>query len=245
MNEKILVFTDGSSRGNPGPGGWGAIVIEPTGKVTELGGREDHTTNNRMELSAIREALIFIESRKKEGDVEIHTDSNYALQGITGWMYGWEKNGWKTKTGEPVLNQDIWKDIGSSMFRLKQKRNVDFTKVGGHVGLFGNERADVIATAMADKDQPLLFIGSLDDYESMLGGSVFDGESGEKKERKKSRTAPAYSYVSMVGGLVETHATWPECETRVKGKSGTRFKKVFSKEEETELISEWTTSIDR
>ena len=105
----IIVFTDGSSRGNPGPGGWGAVVIEASGKVVELGGREDMTTNNRMEIAAALGALAHIHTRGIAGDIEINTDSAYLLQGITMWVYGWEKNGWKTKTGDDVLNQDLWK----------------------------------------------------------------------------------------------------------------------------------------
>lgn len=244
MEEKIVVFTDGSSRGNPGPGGWGAVLVDPKGKVTELGGWEDHTTNNRMELAAAQAALAYIEDRKIDGPIEIHTDSAYLLQGVTGWMYGWEKNGWKTKTGEPVLNQDLWKDIGARVFRLKQKREIDWKKVSGHTGHRGNERADVIATNSADKAQHLLFIGSLTDYETLLGGSLFDGTDEELVAKKKSKsrsTGPAYSYVSMLGGLIETHKTWPECEKRVKGKPSARYKKVFSAEEERSLIQEWTS----
>jgi ribonuclease HI len=243
--DKIIVFTDGSSRGNPGPGGYGAIVVDTKDKVTELGGREDKTTNNRMELSAAKEALAFIESRKIEGNIEINTDSAYLLQGVTGWMYGWEKNGWKTKTGEDVLNQDIWKELGGLVFRLKQKREIEWKKVSGHTGHRGNERADEIATAAADQKQQILFIGNLTDYETMLGGSLFEGTDEElvAKKKSKSRTAgPAYSYVSMIGGLIEVHKTWPECETRVKGKPSARYKKVFSADEERSLIEEWTAS---
>lgn len=238
--DTIIVFTDGASRGNPGPGGWGAIVISADGKVTELGGREAPTTNNRMELSGALHALAFIETKKLSGKIEIHTDSAYLLQGVTGWMYGWEKNGWKTKDGGDVLNQDLWKEIGAVVFRLKQKHEIDWIKVSGHSGLVGNERVDVIATSAADEAQQLLFVGSLFAYEKMIGGSVFDGTPGVEKKKKASSSLPAYSYVSLVGGLIMVHKSWPECEKRVKGKSGVRFKKVFSKEEEAALITEWT-----
>lgn len=241
MIETITVFTDGASRGNPGPGGWGTIIIVPAGKVTELGGREDRTTNNRMELMAMKEALAFIESRKLAGPVEIHTDSAYALQGVTGWMYSWEKNGWKTKTGDDVLNQDIWKEIGGLVFRLKQKHVLDWKKVEGHAGLFGNERADEIATSFADNKKELLFVGNYRDYTKLLGGDVFDVDqvAKTKKGRTSTNGKQAYSYVSMIGGLIEVHKTWPECEARVKGKSA-KFKKVFSPDEESTLIGEWT-----
>ncbi len=242
MHETITVFTDGASRGNPGPGGWGAIVIDASDKVTELGGREEKTTNNRMELAAAKESLVFIESRKIEGNIEIHTDSAYLLQGVTGWMYGWEKNGWKTKTGEDVLNQDLWKEIGALVFRLKQKREINWKKVEGHAGLFGNERADEIATAAADQKQQLLFVGKLSEYEKLIGGSVFDTTSAVvAKKSKSTNSKPAYSYVSMIKGLIEVHKTWAECEARVKGKPA-QFKKVFSQEEESALIHEWTTA---
>lgn len=240
MKENIVIFTDGSSRGNPGPGGWGAVIVTVTGKVVELSGREDMTTNNRMELSAAKEALEYIESRKVEGDIELYTDSAYLLGGVLGWMYGWEKNGWKTRTGEQVLNQDLWKDIGAVVFRLKQFKNIEWKKVAGHSGLLGNERADMLATKAADKEQQVLFNGALSSYEKLIGGSLFDGSSDEKIFLKKTKGAQAYSYVSMINNMIETHATWSECQARVKGKSGARFKKVLSKEEQDMLIEHWT-----
>ncbi len=263
----ITVFTDGSSRGNPGPGGWGALIIYPVNdeantkhqipntKVTELGGREEHTTNNRMELMAAQQALSFIETRKIEGRpnssngersrIEIYTDSAYLLQGVIGWMYGWEKNGWKTKTGEDVLNQDIWKEIAALVFRLKLKHEIDWVKVEGHSGLRGNERVDEICTNAADQKQQILFVGSLDSYEKYIGGGVFDADpelKNLKPKTKHQKPGSAYSYVSMIGGLIQTHKTWPECEARVKGKKGAKYQKVFSKEEENNLIGEWTKS---
>ncbi len=237
----IIVFTDGASRGNPGPGGWGAVVVSKEDKVVELGGREDNTTNNRMELKAVLSALTFIEERKLEGVAHIHTDSAYVLQGITGWVYGWEKNGWKTKAGEDVLNQDIWRELGAIAFRMKARHRIEWIKVSGHVGHRGNERADYIATNQADKGEQMLFVGSLESYEALIGGSLFDFEEGseEKKQAKKKSSKLAYSYVSSIGGIVETHKTWPECESRVKGKRGAKFKKVFSIDEERELVDEW------
>lgn len=246
--DTITVFTDGSSRGNPGPGGWAAVILAQNfggqgGKVWELGGREEHTTNNRMEMTAAQEALRFIENHKLEGAIEIHTDSAYLLQGVTGWMYGWEKNGWKTKDGSDVSNQDLWKEIGALVFRLKMKHQIDWIKVSGHSGLRGNERVDEICTNEADHVQQEFFDGSLSDYEKMIGGGVFDVDESaalEKKDKKSKSSKPAYSYVSMIGGLIQLHKTWPECEARVKGKKGAKYQKVFSKEQEEALIQEWT-----
>ncbi len=248
MASKIIVFTDGSSRGNPGPGGWGAVVLEQkgaTGEVCELGGGENNTTNNRMEISAAIGALAFIESKKIVGEIEVHTDSMYLLNGVTGWMYGWEKNGWKTKTGDPVLNQDLWQEIGGLVFRLKQKCQIEWTKVSGHSGLLGNERVDEIATNFADHIQMDLFFGKLADYKKLIGGSLFDKDenaSNEKKVKKERNSKPAYSYVSMINGMIAIHKTWAECEARVKGKNA-KFKKVFSKDEEVSLIEEWTKNL--
>ena len=238
-NDTIVIFTDGSSRGNPGPGGWGAVLVDNNGgKVYELGGREDNTTNNRMEMMAAREALSFIETRKLEGDIEIHTDSAYLLNGITGWVFGWEKNGWKTQTGEPVLNQDLWKELGAFNFRLKFKRSVSWEKVSGHSGLRGNERVDEIATKKADGEQVLLFTGGVFEYMKFIGGGMFDVTS-EKATKKKSSSQKAHSYVSLIGGKIFIDKEWSACEKRVKGISGARFKKVVSQEDEDSLVREW------
>lgn len=238
-NDLIVVFTDGASRGNPGPGGWGVVIIDNnTGKVWELGGREDNTTNNRMEMMAAKEALSFIESRKIEGNIEIHTDSAYLLNGITGWVFGWEKNGWKTKTGEDVLNQDLWKEIGALNFRMKIKHSIDWQKVSGHSGLRGNERVDEIATKKADKGQIFLFTGNIFDYMKFVGGNMFD--VGETKPKKKtSSSKKAYSYISLVDGVVYVDKDWATCEKRVKGKSNVKFQKVLDKDEEEKLVDEW------
>lgn len=173
----ILIYTDGSSRGNPGPGGWGTLVV-CDGKVWELGGREDETTNNRMELKAFIEALNFIEKRKlgidesnneNRREIIFHIDSAYVIGGVTAWMYSWEKNGWKTANKDAVLNQDLWKEILPLMFRLKQKHTMKFEKVKGHSGHSGNERADTLATSFADDTRPILFTGSLVNYEKLIG----------------------------------------------------------------------------
>ena len=259
----LTIFTDGSSRGNPGPGGWGAVVIYPVGlagstsdfKVAELGGREDHTTNNRMEIAAAVGAFHFIESRKVGADIsgstiEIHTDSAYLLQGITLWVFGWEKNGWKTKTGDDVLNQDLWRELFGLTYRLKQKHKIEWIKVSGHTGHNGNERADDIATNAALKGVQILYVGGLSEYEKLIGGSVFSGMTEEKlvakakssAKKKSSKSGKPYSYVSMVDGTIKTHTTWSECEARVKGTRGARFQKVFSKDEEASLTKTWKES---
>ncbi len=244
MKPIVTVFTDGSSRGNPGPGGWGAIVIanadtSAQSKVIELGGRDDHTTNNRMEMTAALEALKTIRTRELEGDVEIHTDSAYLINGVTKWIFGWEKNNWLTKEGQAVLNKDLWQGLAEIVRVFKMKREIHWKKVAGHSGLRGNERVDEIATMYADKEFVLLFTGSLVQYETMLGSDIFTvGKTAVKK--KSGSSAKAYSYVSFVDGKIYVDATWAACEKRVKGKKGVRFKKSLDAADEAALIKEFT-----
>lgn len=253
--KKIIVYTDGASRGNPGPGGWAASMQFPNGRVIEIGGAEGHTTNNRMELTAILKALEYVRDHLSAATaVEIHTDSAYALNGATKWIYGWFKNNWTTAEGQPVANKDLWEAMYQLTWYFKSKCGVVFNKVAGHAGVLGNERADMIATAFADGERILLYVGGAKDYERMLGDSVgdrglaeeMDAENNEarrkaKNEKKARSAAPAYSYVSQVGGMIETHRTWADCEARVKGKSGAKFKKALSAEEEANIILSWTT----
>lgn len=245
----ITIYTDGSSRGNPGPGGWGAVLVvgenskspasSPKSKVVELGGREGTTTNNRMELSAICAALRYVEERSIEGDIELYTDSTYAMNGLLTWMYGWQKNGWKTATGDAVQNQDIWQELLGLMVRLKQSHDVDIKKVKGHAGDVLNERCDTLATAFADGERVLLFKGEYENYTKLFGLEVKELKVATIKSKVKSRNSKAYSYVSLVNGKIHTDATWAACEKRVKGKPGAKYKKVFSKEEEVVLVKEF------
>lgn len=231
----IIIFTDGSSRGNPGPGGWAAIVWNNE-KIHELGGSDPHTTNNRMELTALLQSLVFLEKREMEGNVTLYIDSQYVLSGVTVWMYGWEKNEWTTKTKEKVLNQDIWKELLVLVYRLKQKRNLIFKKVDGHSGVLGNERVDLLATQFADKERVLLFTGATEMYEKLIGGTLADLRPSHQKKNKKSSSQKAYSYVSLVEKKVYVDSNWEDCKKRVSGKKGVQYKKVFSKEEEEALV---------
>jgi len=157
----IIVHTDGSSRGNPGPGGWGT-VIEQDDKVIELGGSEPHTTNNRMELTAAIKSLKFASDEK----ILIYTDSEYVMKGITEWIHNWQKKGWKTAGRKPVLNQDLWQEL----LKLTAGKEVEWKYVAGHAGVHLNERADVIATTFADLPagrqvgKPVLYHGPRDKY---------------------------------------------------------------------------------
>lgn len=142
----FTIYTDGSSRGNPGPGGWAAIVISEKG-TRELGGREDHTTNNRMELKAAIEGLKAVPTGSK---VLVYADSEYVVKGITLWIKGWMAKNWRTTARKPVLNQDLWQEL----HKATEGKNIEWKVVLGHSGVRLNERADEIATSFAD-DVPI------------------------------------------------------------------------------------------
>src|SRR5262245_51078436 len=108
-SSSTIVFTDGAAKGNPGPGGWGAIVVSPDHLVTELGGGSPHTTNNKMELSGAIAALEH--APDGPGRVIVYTDSTYLIQGITQWVFGWRRNGWRTSSGGDVVNRDLWERL--------------------------------------------------------------------------------------------------------------------------------------
>lgn len=226
----ITIFTDGSSRGNPGPGGFGAIVRTDK-HVTELGGREEPTTNNRMELLAAITALEWVKLEKLEKEpARLFSDSKYVIQGITSWVSGWERNGWKTAGKKDVENRDLWERLS----RVVKGLSVQWNYVQGHAGHPGNERCDEIATSYADMIDPHLYIGPRDKYMVDL-----DAKPVEKVAKKKSSSAKAYSYLSYVDGELLIHKTWAECESHVKGKKNAKFKKSISAENEKEIIAEW------
>lgn len=222
----ILIFTDGSSRGNPGPGGWGVIVRLGT-QVTELGGYEKHTTNNRMEMTAIIEALRFVGHEKDP--ITVYTDSKYTIDGATKWVNGWQKNGWKTKNKTEVLNRDLWESLVLAM----EDKEIIWHHVAGHVGIPGNERVDSIANGFAGGEKIALFDGLEKDYRISLLKL-----SGDVTKKTKSDGGKAYSYLALVNGKVHRFGTWKECETFVKGKHA-KFRKAVSKEQEGEILQDW------
>lgn len=227
--EKITAYTDGSAIGNPGPGGWGFVVLCGN-TVYEGGGSDLHTTNNRMEMTA---SLMALKSCKPKTTLTLKTDSQYVINGITKWVFGWEKNGWQTKEKKDVLNKDIWQELLAEV----RKHTVTWEHVRGHEGVALNERVDMIANGYARKEAVQLFKGTKSAYETFLKGMP-KARVVSKSKSKSKKTGPAYSYISLVEGKVLSHTTWTECEARVKGKKA-KFKKVFSKEEEVSLRAEW------
>ncbi len=142
--KKVIIYTDGACSGNPGPGGWGAILMyNETSK--EISGANKDTTNNIMEITAVLEALKLL---KEECEVKIYSDSAYVVNAFNqGWIYNWKKNNWKTASKEPVKNQELWEEL----YSLVQKHKVEFIKVKGHSDNEYNNRCDFLATSAIKK----------------------------------------------------------------------------------------------
>ena len=142
----VIVYTDGACKGNPGPGGWG-VVLRTGSNEKELFGGERLTTNNRMELTAVIEALA---SLKRTCDVTLHTDSEYVRKGITEWIHAWKQRGWKTADRKPVKNADLWARLDA----LRTLHHVDWRWVKAHAGDPDNERADALANRGCEQQRP-------------------------------------------------------------------------------------------
>ncbi len=139
MTKRIDIWTDGACSGNPGPGGWGVVIRHPDGEA-ELSGGESATTNNRMELMG---AIAALESLPDGASATLHTDSQYVKNGLTSWIHGWKRNGWRTASREPVKNVDLWQRLDAAA----GKHKIEWKWVKGHAGDVMNERADGLARA--------------------------------------------------------------------------------------------------
>ncbi len=149
--DKIIIYTDGAARGNPGKAGWAAVILFQNNggpeHIHEIGGASKHETNNIMELTAPIKALKYLKHKNTHDfPVEIFSDSKYVILGITEWIFNWQKNNWCNAAKKPVLNKKLWKEL----FRFSQLFKIKWTYVQGHVGDKYNERADKIATNFAD-----------------------------------------------------------------------------------------------
>jgi len=220
---RISAYTDGASSGNPGPAGWGVVIFLNQESVVELGGFEQRATNNKMELSAVIEALKHL--KNTPGKLKIFSDSSYVINGVTKWIYNWKKNNWKTSEGKEVANQEEW----VALDRLLIERSNIFEKpilekVPGHLGVPGNERADKIANSFSTKSHISLYNGPYKAYEFELVKTALKIEP---------------FYLSLVNGKIGRHETWLECEESVKHKKGAKFKKIKNSMEETETLKKW------
>ena len=231
-----MAYTDGACSGNPGPGGWAAILISALGQVIELGGFEPQTTNNRMELTAALNALKALE--RNPVPLVIRTDSTYVIKGITEWVHGWKKKGWITSQNAPVSNSDLWQDLDDIASSYATRAKLEWRHVRGHSGDAGNDRADLIAVGYSKQKPPELFAGLLADYPVLLGDPK--GPAWPKSARQWKFPL----YISFVEGQLYRHKTWTECEARVRGQSGARFRKAKNLEELDSILCDWKLSRD-
>ena len=238
-DQQIVVFTDGASKGNPGPGGWGVVIVTPDGHVTELGGGAAMTTNNKMELTGAIQSLSRL--RGTTGPLAIYTDSTYVIQGIREWVHNWKRRGWKTATGAEVMNRELWEEL-SALTSARGTRSISWHYVRGHAGIPGNERVDEIADSYAVQAPVPLYDGPLSGYAIPILDLPDDTSVPARSKSASGATkskGPAYAYLSVVDGKPMRHATWAECEQRVKGKSGALFKKATSASDHDAILLAW------
>ena len=237
--QQIVVFTDGASKRNPGPGGWGVVIVMPDGRVTERGGGAVLTTNNKMELTGAIQALTRLQGTS--GPVAVYTDSTYVIQGIEQWVHNWRRRGWKTAAGGEVMNRDLWEAL-SSLTSAREPGSIAWHYVRGHTGIPGNERVDEIADAFAAQGRVALYDGPLAGYGipilDLPGDTRVPARRASASGGSRSKSA-AYSYLSVVDGTPMRHATWADCERRVKGRAGARFKKAASEADQAAILRSW------
>ena len=206
-----IAYTDGSCLGNPGPGGWGIRLLYADGGVAEFGAAAPRTTNNQMELQA---AIAALEHLGQAPQATIYTDSRYVIDGLTKWLPNWRRRGWMTSTGSAVKNRELWRQLA----QLTHPK-VTWRHVRGHSGDPNNERVDDIARAFASGQAPRLYRGPA----GAPGDPVQPGSTAVSFAKPR--------YVSIVRGDVAIDDNWPACQTRVRGVSGAKYKKVRTSEE--------------
>jgi ribonuclease HI len=174
--------------------------------------------------------------------VAIYTDSTYLIQGIRQWVHAWRRRGWKTAAGADVLNRELWEEL-SRLTAERGARAIDWHYVRGHVGIPGNERVDEIADAFATQQPVSFYKGPLIGYEvavlDLPDDTSVPARSAGASTGARSAKGPAYSYLSVVDGKPMRHTTWTECEQRVKGRSGARYKKAMSAAEQADILRAW------
>lgn len=223
MEDTWYIFTDGACSGNPGPGGWAAIIIGG-GNYVEFGGGDSKTTNNRMEMAG---AIEGIKIAPPDRNIVLWTDSSYLVNGLTKWIHGWKRNGWLKKDKKPVLNEDLWRALDDLMSpRIKLKH------VEGHAGNYLNERCDKIAVAFSQGKEILLRAEDLeaasdkDEITAALEAAKnYVPSPGGKKKSKKPAPPPGEAYKNKVylfiyKNQVHRFPDWPGCQAFSSGKPG-------------------------
>jgi ribonuclease HI len=197
-------------------------------------GSERETTNNRMELMGLIRGLEAL--RSPEGLVKIYSDSVYVLRGASQWIHGWKKKGWRTAGGSEVLNRELWEELDRLL--KSRKGGFEWHHLKGHSGIPANERCDQPAVSASLGEHPELYVGEVEGYGVDLTDIPADTSLPPLKSYGAKAAAP-YAYLSNIGGLVVRHSNWAKCESRVKGRSQAKYKKVMSADEEADLLETW------
>lgn len=234
MNKAIL-YTDGACSGNPGPGGWAYVLFNGQQSVFEKAAYVPQTTNNRMEMLAVIEGLKdYSTSEMKKSSpppLLVLTDSSYVVFGITKWIFSCKKRDWKTIDGKDVNNRDLWEDL---LTQVQKVSKIEWKIIPGHSGIPGNERCDQLAVSCQKKQENFLQTYDKSKY-------LFPIDQLPDFSRFAKRDP---YYLSLVNGILQRHKTWSECEARVKGRQGVRFKKIKNLNEEEEIFKLWGISQD-
>jgi ribonuclease HI len=225
---KIIIYGDGACSGNPGPGGWAFLLVDIAGNlVIEKSGPSNPTTNNRMELTALKEALkTLLELYPHELEVELYWDSSYVVNGYNQWLHNWARRDFTKADGAEISNLELWQEV----WQLKQKLpKFKMTQIPGHSSLPGNERVDELAVSQSKDLDIMPYSGSLDHYLISLEDLFIETTKGTQKY-------PAY--LSLIDGKLSRYLTWDECKSQVQGKSA-KYKKVKNAVEESQTLKAW------
>jgi ribonuclease HI len=230
MSKPYYIVSDGACMKNPGPGGWGMILATPSDHVIEFGGYEAESTNNRMELMGFYRGLQEVYRRAKEepGNKILHaiSDSKYVLDGAAKYVKNWERNGWKTSTGDAVKNQEMWEKVAKGLGMFKDIGfKIEYELVKGHSGNDANERVDQIAVKYSRSEEHQL--------------NLYDGPLSKYPIQIQTGAPFALTYLALVDGKLQRHSTWDACKAAVEGKAGAKYKKVTNRLQEKETLETW------
>ena len=227
----MIIYSDGACSGNPGIGGWAYVLFDGNDTVYEAADFEEQTTNNRMEMSGVIRAFQELQRLSAKGlqisTIQVHSDSSYVIQGITSWIHGWKKRGWKNMEGKDVANQSLWIELDEAVAPFRQK--TQWIHVPGHAGIPGNERCDELSVFVTKGKT---------NHQASFPQASYAVDIFTPVNLEKFKKIDPY-YLSYVNGVLKKHATWSECEAMVKGRTGVKFKKIKSLNEEVEILKEW------
>jgi ribonuclease HI len=228
---KLIVYSDGACSGNPGIGGWAYVLYDGRSTVFEQAAADPATTNNRMEMSGVIYAFQKITALALTGldigAIHVHSDSSYVIQGITTWIFGWKRRGWKNLEGKEVANQNLWIQLDDAI--APYRKQIQWIHVPGHAGIPGNERCDELSVQAMRENTMIVQEWAKPEYPFDIFSPVDLG---------RFKKIDPY-YLSLVNGVLKKHSTWSECEAVVKGRTGVRFKKVKSLNEEVQILKDW------